>query len=51
MANGIEDLAIRKIALEMVREGLVCHTNLKNKGRLRNAEKRSFILTSGIFIF
>jgi hypothetical protein len=39
---------MRKKALESVRAGLVFQTSLKNRGRLLNAEKRSFIETSGV---
>jgi hypothetical protein len=48
MLTGIAERKMRKAALSVVSEGLVCHTNLKNCGRLFNAENRSFKLMSAI---
>jgi hypothetical protein len=39
---------IRSAAFSTIKRGLVCQTNLKNRGRLFSAEKRSFKLTVAI---
>ena len=38
MATGIAERTIRNMALEIESTGLVCHTSLKNLGRLLSAE-------------
>lgn len=42
------DLEMRNKAFVSVRVGLVCHTSLKNLGRLVNAENLSLSVTSAI---
>ena len=44
--TGMAERMIRSTAFKMVSGGLVCHTSLKNRGRLFSAEKRSFRLRS-----
>ena len=51
IATGVADLKMRSTALAIVRDGLVCHTNLKKRGRLPNAENLSLSLISAILIF
>ena len=51
MATGIAERIILNTALVIVSEGLACHTNLKNRGRLLNAENLSFNVTSAISFY
>jgi hypothetical protein len=47
--TGIAERTIRISAVAIVKDWLVCQTNLKKDGRLPNAENRSFNETSAIY--
>jgi len=48
MDTGIADRTSRINAVDSVRNGLVCQTSLKNRGRFFNAENRSLSVGSAI---
>ena len=50
-ARGIAERRIRSTDVTMVIQWLVCQTNLKKAGRLRNAAKRSFKVSGSIRVF
>jgi len=49
--KGTADLMIRNKELVIVIQWLVCHTNLKNAGRLRSASRRSLKVMGSGFVF